>query len=52
LEKILRANPRKTKDLSKIIRGSQGFGSTSLEEIPNMRNISSVKAIKFNQKFY
>jgi hypothetical protein len=51
LEKILRAVPKETKDLSETIRGSQGFGSTGLEEILNMRTISTVKAIKFHPEF-
>jgi dUTP pyrophosphatase len=51
LEKILRAVPEKTKDLSEMIRGSQGFGSGGLEEILNTRIISIVKAIKFHPEF-
>jgi hypothetical protein len=51
LEKILGANPKETKDLSEMIRGSQGFGSTGFKEILNTRNLFSVKAIKFNSKF-
>jgi dUTP pyrophosphatase len=51
LEKILRADPKKTKDLSEMIRDSQGFNSTSLEEILNTRITFSVKAIKFHLKF-
>jgi hypothetical protein len=51
LEKILRADPKKIKDLSKMIRGSQGFGSTSLEGILNIRTISAIKVIKFHPEF-
>jgi dUTP pyrophosphatase len=51
LEKILRAVPEETKDLSETIRGSQGFGSTGLEEILNARIISAVKAMKFHPEF-
>jgi dUTP pyrophosphatase len=51
LEKILRAIPMKTKDLLETIRGSQGFGSTGLEEILNTRTISLIKAIKFHPEF-
>jgi hypothetical protein len=32
-------------------RGSQGFGSTGLEEILNTRIISAVKAMKFHPEF-
>jgi hypothetical protein len=46
-KKILTAIPEETKNLSETIRGSQGFGSTSLEEILSTRLISTVKAIKF-----
>jgi dUTP pyrophosphatase len=52
LEKILRAVPKETKDLSEMIRGSQGFGSTGLEEILNMKTIFTIKAIKFHLEFY
>jgi hypothetical protein len=41
LEKTLRAILEEKKDLSEMIRGSQGFGSTGLEEILNMRIIST-----------
>jgi hypothetical protein len=51
LEKILGAIPKEMKNLSKTIRGSQGFGSTGLEEILNMKTISAVKAIKFHPEF-
>jgi hypothetical protein len=51
LEKILRAVPEEMKDLSETIRGSQGFGLTSLEEILNTKIISTVKAIKFHPEF-
>jgi hypothetical protein len=51
LERILRAVLEETKDLSETIRGSQGFGSTGLEEILNTRTIATVKAIKFHPKF-
>jgi hypothetical protein len=51
LEKILRAIPEETKDLSETIRGSQGFGSTGLEEIPNTRIISAIQEIKFHPEF-
>jgi dUTP pyrophosphatase len=51
LEKILKAVPEETKNLSAMIRGSQGFGSTGLEEILNTRTISSIKAIKFHPEF-
>jgi dUTP pyrophosphatase len=51
LEKIPRGVPKETKDLSETIRGSQGFGSTSLEEILNTKTISTVKAIKFHLEF-
>jgi dUTP pyrophosphatase len=50
-EKILRADPKKTKDLSEMIRGDPGFGSTGLEEILNTRIISSINAIKFHSEF-
>jgi dUTP pyrophosphatase len=36
LEKILRADPKETKNLSEMIRSTQGFESTGLEEILNM----------------
>jgi hypothetical protein len=52
LEKILRADPKETKDLSEMIRDASGFSSTGLEEILNMRIISTVKAIKFHLEFY
>jgi hypothetical protein len=39
------------KDLSETIRGSQGFGSTGLEEILNTIIISTVKVIKFHPEF-
>jgi dUTP pyrophosphatase len=52
LEKILKAVPKETKDLSETIRGSQGFRSTGLEEILNTRIISTVKAIKFHPEFF
>jgi hypothetical protein len=48
LETILRAVPKETRDLSEMTRGSQGFGSTSIEEILNTKIISTVKAIKFH----
>jgi ATP-dependent Zn protease len=48
---ILGADPKGTKDLSKTIRGTQGFGGTSLEEILNTRTISAVKAVKFYLEF-
>jgi hypothetical protein len=51
LEKILRANPKEIKDLSEMIRGTQGFGSMGLEEIPNMKIISTVEGIKFHLEF-
>jgi hypothetical protein len=51
LEKILKVIAEETKDLSEMIRGSQGFGSTSIEEILNTRIITSVKAIKFYSEF-
>jgi dUTP pyrophosphatase len=51
LEKKLRAVPEETKDLSETIRGSQGFGSTGLEEILNTKTIATVKAIKFHPEF-
>jgi hypothetical protein len=47
----LRAVATETKDLSETIRGSQGFGSTGLEEILNTKIISSIKAIKFHPEF-
>jgi hypothetical protein len=50
-EKILRAVPKETQNLSEMIRGSQGFGLTGLEEILNTRTISSIKAIKFHPEF-
>jgi hypothetical protein len=50
-EKILRAIPKVTKDLSETIRYSQGFSSTSLEEILNTRTISSIRVIKFHPEF-
>jgi dUTP pyrophosphatase len=51
LGKILRAIPEETKNLSEMIRGSQGFGSTGLEGILNTKTISAVKAIKFHPEF-
>jgi dUTP pyrophosphatase len=51
LERILRAVLEETKDLSETIRGSQGFGSTGLEEIPNTRIISAIQEIKFHPEF-
>jgi hypothetical protein len=51
LEKILRADLKEINDLLEIIGGSQGFRSTSLKEILNMRIISAVKEIKFHPKF-
>jgi hypothetical protein len=51
LEKILKAILEETKDLSEMIRGSQGFGSTGLEEILNTKTIFTVKAIKFHSEF-
>jgi hypothetical protein len=35
-----------------MMRGTQGFRSTGLEEILNTRIISSVKVIKFHSEFY
>jgi deoxyuridine 5'-triphosphate nucleotidohydrolase len=51
LEKILRAVFEETKELSEMIRGSQGFGSTGLEETLNTRIISAVQEIKFHSEF-
>jgi dUTP pyrophosphatase len=51
LKKILRAIPEEIKDLSEMIRGSQEFGSTGLEEILSTKTISAVKAIKFHLEF-
>jgi hypothetical protein len=51
LEKILRAIPEEMKDLSKPIRGSQGFSTTSLEEILSTKTVFAVKAIKFYPEF-
>jgi hypothetical protein len=51
LEKILKAIPEETKDLSETIRGFQEFGSTGSEEILNMGDIFVVKAIKFHPEF-
>jgi hypothetical protein len=51
LEEILRDAPKEIKDLSEMIRGSQGFSSTGLEEIPNTKTISMIKAIKFHPEF-
>jgi hypothetical protein len=51
LEKILTAISEEMKDLSEMIRGSQGFGSTGLEEILNTETISTVKIIKFHSEF-
>jgi hypothetical protein len=39
------------KYLSEMIRGSQRFGSTGLEEIQNTKSISAVKVIKFHPEF-
>jgi hypothetical protein len=39
------------KNLLEMIKGSQQFGSTGLEEILNTRIISAVKAIKFYSEF-
>jgi hypothetical protein len=47
----LRGIPEEIKDLSETIRGSQSFGSTSLEDILNTRMISTIKAIKFHPEF-
>jgi hypothetical protein len=51
LGKILGAIPEETKNSSEMIRGSQGFSSTGLKEILNMKTISAVKAIKFYPGF-
>jgi hypothetical protein len=51
LEKILKAIPKETKDLSETIRDSQGFGSTGFEEILNTKTISAATAIKFYPEF-
>jgi hypothetical protein len=51
LEKILRVDPKEVKKLSEMIRGSQGFSSTSLEDILNTKIISSIKGIQFYPEF-
>jgi dUTPase len=51
LKIILRADLKETKNLSEIIRGNQGFGSTGLEVILSTKIIASIKAMKFHSGF-
>jgi hypothetical protein len=39
-------------DLSEMMRGNQGLGSTRLEEILSTKIISASNAIKFHSEFY
>jgi dUTPase len=46
LEKILKVNPMKTRNISEIVKGDEGFSSLGKEQILKIGTITSIKAIK------